>query len=35
MILDEKFQVVVIIDKLPLMLKEFKKNMRHKTKNYP
>lgn len=32
--LDEQFQVVVIIDKLPSSWKEFKKNMRYKTREF-
>ena len=32
--LDEQFQIVVIIEKLPPSWKEFKKNLRHKTKSF-
>ena len=32
MILDEQFQVAVIVDKLPSNWKEFKNSLRHKTK---
>ena len=32
--LDEQFQVVVIINKLPLSWKDFKNSLRHKTKEF-
>ncbi|XP_050238031.1 uncharacterized protein LOC126687514 [Mercurialis annua] len=34
MVLDEQFQVVVLIDKLPLLWKDFKNSLRHKTKEF-
>ncbi|KAM7507165.1 hypothetical protein LguiA_017618 [Lonicera macranthoides] len=32
--LDEQFQVTVMIDKLPPLWKEFKNNLRHKSKDF-
>ena len=32
--LDDQFQVAVIIDKLPQLWKDFKNNLRHKTKEF-
>ncbi|XP_050222322.1 uncharacterized protein LOC126672415 [Mercurialis annua] len=34
MVLDEQFQVAVLIDKLPPLWKEFKNSLRHKTKEF-
>jgi hypothetical protein len=34
MVLDDQFQVVVIIDKLPPTWKIFKNSLRHKTKEF-